>query len=283
MNRTISIFIKLIILGVTLYFHYVNQINLLYNEQPNFYNSVLGIISILLFLDLAKSLLIWIYRRRKKGEGKYRDNVTSGIANISFLISIISIVVFFFSFWGIDPHTLFTSLSIVAAAIAIITKEFIYDIIVGITMSFSKDFDRNDYVKINEQKGRIVEVGLLKIKLLNDNDDIVFIPNKKVYEAEVINYTKRDIRAMSIDFQIDLNNFGSLMELESKLKKSIADYKKYIVPSSYHLKVENVMKDYLDLKFQYTIKDLDRELQKSIRRETNRQIISYITQNKHDK
>ena len=118
----------------------------------------------------------------------------NNIYRILFSLGLITTV---FGFFGIDVRTLLTSLSIVAAAFAIISKEFINDLIIGIYNSFSRDFEIEDYVKIDGQKGKILGIGLLKLRLLNDDDVVVFMPNSKVYASEIVNYTKRDIRLMS--------------------------------------------------------------------------------------
>jgi small-conductance mechanosensitive channel len=175
-------------------------------------------------------------------------------------------------------HTLFTSLSIVAAAFAIISKEFINDLIIGVYNSFSKDFEIDDYVKIDDQKGKILEIGLLKLKLLNDDDVVVFVPNSKVYSNEIVNYTKRDIRQMSIDFQMDIHYVKSIEMLEVELKKSLEGFSEFIVGNSYNLKIVEMKKDVIDFKFQYTLIHMDRDLQISIRKKTVRKVFSYITE-----
>ena len=176
-----------------------------------------------------------------------------------------------FAFFGIDVFTLLTSMSIVAVAFAIISKEFINDLIVGVYNSFSEDFEIGDYVKIDGQKGKILEIGLLKLKLHDDNDVIVFIPNGKAYSNEIVNYTKRDIRQMNIDFQLDIKFVKNIELLEQELIKTLEIYAQYIVENSYNLKIVEVKKDYLDFKFQYQLNLMDRNLQISIRRKNGKE------------
>ena len=58
---------------------------------------------------------------------------------------------------------------------------------------------------------------MMKVKLLNDDDLIVFLSNASIYSKETINYTKRDIRRMSIDFQLDINAVKNIEALEEQL------------------------------------------------------------------
>jgi MscS family membrane protein len=169
------------------------------------------------------------------------------------------LIIALFGFFGIDIRTLLTSLSIVAAAFAIISKEFINDLIIGVYNSFAKDFEIDDYVKIDGQKGKILEIGLLKLKLLNDDDVVVFVPNSKVYSNEIVNYTQRDIRLMSVDFQMDIRYVKSIELLEAELKNPLRFSQSSSVGNSYNLKIVEMKKDYIDFKFQYSLIQMDRE------------------------
>jgi len=120
-------------------------------------------------------------------------------------------------FWGIDFKSLLTSLSIVAAAIAIISKDYVSGIISGIIISFSKEINIDDYVKIGDNTGKILEINLSKITLLNDDDDIIYIPNDKVYMSEIINYTKKEIKKVSIDFELSIKYHTTIECLKTTL------------------------------------------------------------------
>jgi len=179
-------------------------------------------------------------------------------------------------FWDIDVKSLLTSLSIVAAALAIISKEYVNSIISGFIISFSHEISIDDYVKISGYKGKILDISLSKITLLNDDDDIIYIPNDKVYLGEIINYTKREIRKVSIDFELSLDYFTNMEVLEKTLIDSLKDYKSYIEEDSFNVKVVDVKHDFLYLKFQYTLKEINRDVERQIRKQTIRQIVNNI-------
>src|SRR5690606_18353041 len=202
--------------------------------------------------------MLYLGPRKLKGIDSRRDNILIGINNIYRILLSMGLIITLFGFFGIDIRTLLTSLSIVAAAFAIISKEFINDLIIGVYNSFAKDFEIDDYVKIDGQKGKILEIGLLKLKLLNDDDVVVFVPNSKVYSNEIVNYTQRDIRLMSVDFQMDIRYVKSIELLEAELKKSLEIFSEFIVGNSYNLKIVEMKKDYIDFKFQYSLIQMDR-------------------------
>lgn len=249
------------------------------NFFDDFYSVVYSIISFLLFLiivNIITGILIMVYRLRKNLPYKYSDNITNGINNLYYLIVSFGVVSMILGFWDIDVKSLLTSLSIVAAALAIISKEYVNSIISGFIISFSHEVNIDDYVKISGYKGKILDISLSKITLLNDDDDIIYIPNDKVYLGEIINYTKREIRKVSIDFELNLSNFTSIEVLENHLIDSLKDYYSYIESDSFNVKVVDVKHDYLYLKFQYTLKEINREIEREIRKKTIRQIVNNI-------
>lgn len=280
MEAFIKIIIELVLLIGAIYVKYFDKGLSVKIKDNNVIDSFLLFLIYLLILRLLLSIVKVLYLGPKgiSKNDKKKDNILVGFNNIYRILLTLGFVVTLFGFFGINMHTLFTSLSIVAAAFAIISKEFINDLIIGVYNSFSKDFEIDDYVKIDNQKGKILEIGLLKLKLLNDDDVVVFIPNSKVYSNEIVNYTKRDIRQMSIDFQMDIRYVKSIELLEAELKKALEGFSEFIIGNSYTLKIVEMKKDVIDFKFQYTLIHMDRDLQISIRKKTVRKVFSYITE-----
>ena len=272
--------IELTVLSVLIFFKNSIRIDNAYLSNHTEFGVILNFFIFFLIVDFVRRLIAYSYAQKNGLNSQSKDNFLFGINNIAKVLLGIGAIVTIFGLFGISVMTLITSLSIVAAAISIIMKEYINDFLVGIYFSFSKNFEINDYVQLGEQKGKITEIQLLKIKLLNDDDDLVIIPNSKVYANEIINYTKRDIRLMSIDFQIDISLVDDIESLETELINSVSDFGEYLESDAYNIKIVEMKKDYLDLKFQYKLKKLDYDLQRKIRRKTVRQVFNHITSKK---
>ncbi|TXF87620.1 mechanosensitive ion channel [Neolewinella aurantiaca] len=232
---------------------------------------------LLVGINLATRLVKWWYRQRGYSRRRGVKNFVFGVENIRKLLLVALGIFTFFSLLGVEFSSLFTSLSIVAAAIAIISKEFVNDLIVGMYYSFSDTFEAGDYVKFHGYKGRVVDIGLLKVKIMNDNDDLVILPNGKVYSEEIINYTRRDVRLMSIDFEMDIKLVRQIDALEKELINAVSEYAEHIEPRSYNLKIREVKKDLLELKFQYRLIQEASEVRQKIKRSTVRAVFSYVT------
>lgn len=269
--------IKIIVLIILISLHrWDYPIDELTGYPLNIYKSILVTAIGLVLLNVVISIWVRFYRRRKNMLYTQQDNVTAGVGNLYSIIVVLSLILMILSFAGIPLKTLFTSLSIVAAAIAIIFRDYIVEVISGIIISFSNFISLDDKVQLLGHKGRIVELSITKIGLINQDDDVIYIPNNKVYTSEIINYTKRGIKRVSIDFEMDLRYVKSIEDLEAKLIFELKPYESSIVNDSYTLKIENIFKDYLNMKFQYTLIYMDSELEKEIRRKTSRRIINFI-------
>lgn len=235
----------------------------------NFFIFALGLNLVLIFMS-------GIYRRRQRLPRGKMDNVLAGLSNIYILMMTAAVVMTVLSFFGIDPKNLFTGLSIVAAAIAIVTRDYIANIISGIAISFSDEISIGDYVQIGEHKGRVTDITISRIALQNDDDDIIYILHNTVYTGEIINYTKKGIRKVNIEFELNLIYLDTIENLEDDLIDSLEDYHAHIEKDSFRLKIVEIHKDSLLLKFQYTLKHIDRDLEREIRRKTVRRVVNHI-------
>ena len=250
---------------------------------PIFYTPVaISIIHFLIFF-LSVNIIIrfaqMIYRKRKHQGDKYSDNVIIGLQNIYYLLMVMAVIVMIIGFFGIEFSKLLTAISIVAAAIAIISKEFVSDIIAGISLTFSKELSIGDYVKIGEYKGRVIDINLHKIVLHHDDDDIIYIPNSKAYYEEIINYTQKEIRKFNVDFSINSNLNIPLSSLQVMIHRILLKYNDAVVIDSEKLKVINILQNEIRYKLQFKLNQMNPELAEQIKSEIREGISLMIIRN----
>tara|TARA_R110000868_G_scaffold96405_8_gene265263 strand:+ start:881 stop:1753 length:873 start_codon:yes stop_codon:yes gene_type:complete len=271
------IWINAILLAAIIYLKYLNAFTGSYIASHNLLGATSTFFVFYMTIVLLSNIVKLIYSKKYKIPKNQTNNVYFGVDNIARFTATVGFFLYLLSVFGINPKDFITSLTIVAAAIAILTKEFIVDYMSGLYLSFSNTFEISDYVKIGDQKGKIVEINMLKVKLLNDDDDLVIIPNSKVHYNEIINYTKRDVRLMNIDFQIALKYINNIEQLEREIIASLRSFEQYIEPKSYNLKVVEMKMDHLDCKFQYTLILADMDMQRKIRKKTIREVFNFIS------
>ncbi len=278
--KRLTLALRLIVLSLLVYsrLHYHEWLDFL-NIDTRYLDIIIGFLIFLLATNLLVVLLSGLYRRRKGLKKGDADNVIIGLENIYYLLLAGAVITTILGLFGIDLRTLFTSLSIVAAAIAIVSKDYISELISGIIISFSSEVSVGDYIKIGEHKGKIIDLNLTKIVFLDDDDNIIFIPNNKVFTSEIVNYTKKQVKRVNIEFEIALQFIKTVEALEADLIESIQDYHTHIKPGSFNLKTGAITKDSVSLKFQYDLLRINRELEQEIRRKTVRRVVNYVKHN----
>jgi small-conductance mechanosensitive channel len=253
-----------------------NEIVWLKEIDAGFIDVLLNYIYFLLILGFAKGVIFFWYRKSKKIERQRTDNIILGVNNIHFLVVGVVTILSVIALMGIDVKAFFASLSIIAAAIAIISKDYISNVIGGMLIAFSSDINIGDYIKVGENRGKVIDMSITMFSLLTDDDDVVIMPNNMVYALDVINYTKRAIKKTSIEFEITLEAISTVSQLERDLVAALTEFDSIIQSDSYNLKAVGIKKDYVEFKFQYILDIPDREREKDIRKKVIRRVVQII-------
>lgn len=277
MSRPIRLIFLIILMSILIFLRFYFPTERYTADQIRIGGIVLNLaILLLIFRIVIDVLILWYKLEQRRSGSETKDNLIIGLTNLFRIISVMATILALMSLSGLELKDVFTTLSIVAAAIAIVTKDFITEIIIGIVNGFSTKIELDDYVKIGEQKGKIIDIGLQKITLLNDEDDLIYIPNVKFYNSDVINYTRKDIRRMGVEFQLDLKYLTSVEDLEKRLTRSTSEMATFIEPGTYNLKVMNITKDTIDFNFQYTMIEVSREVHRKIRKLILRSVANIV-------
>jgi small-conductance mechanosensitive channel len=248
-----------------------------YHSAAQYYmDTISTFVIFFLVLDFIQYFVSGIYRRRNKVRGD--DNFTIGINHIYSILLVIGAAGGILSLFKLEVREVFTSLSIIFAGLAILTKDYISNMIDGMIITFSGQMSIGDNVRIGDHRGKIIDITLQNIHLLNDDDDVIYIPNNLVLTTEAINYTKREIKRTSIDFDIDLRHMKTVEELEKILIENLEPYHDQIQPNTCYLRVAEVRKDALSLKFQFILKMPNKEMERQIRRKSIRRIVQVISE-----
>lgn len=263
----------------------INETSLPWNFLPDTFTAHQGfrvitrLLIYILTLDLGYRTLIWSYKKRKGIRLDRNDNVTLGLKNLYYILIAGGIFIIGLALFGVDYRTFFTSISIVAAAIAIVTKDYIIDIISGIILSFSSYIKTDDYIKTGDLSGKVIDMTLSKILLLNDDDDIIAVPNNKAFSNEIVNYTRKASKKVTIEFEMQLASLYTVEDLEHSMIQVLEEFTTYIEEDSYYLRIEKIHADSISLKFQYILKRMNRTIEKEIRKKTVRRVVNFVKQN----
>ena len=228
----------------------------------------------LVFLTIQS--LVLLYRIRNNIPIGTSDNIIRGISNLFTILIFLSIFFTLLRYNGIGIIQFFTSLSIVAAAIAIISKEYLISLISGFALSFTKMINIGDYVTIGDFKGWVKDIKLSKLHLENDHGEFVILNNDKVFHSDIINHTLSNKRRVNIKFELPTEGLQRIEDLETALEGTLAEFSKYLQEDSYQLRIEEILLDKIIYTFSYSILKVQPDIEKAIRKKSIREILNFI-------
>ena len=234
-----------------------------------------------IIISFIRLSLVAIYLRRHHQQTGFRNNFVIGINQISNLLSYLALFISILFLFHIEPAQFFTSISIIAAAIAIIFKDYITNMINGLIVMFSDQLAIDDYVKIGDHKGKIVDITLMNVHLVNEDDDLIYIANSTILNTNIVNLTKNNQKKITLEFSLQPNQIDGLDEMEQHLVNSMSEFEEHIRPDSMHMRVTNISNNNVVIKFQLVLNRQNRRMERDIRRHLNWNIISYINDRKH--
>lgn len=122
----------------------------------------------------------------------------------AFLLFVSTIVVL--SYLGIEVSSLVATLSIVGVALSLAVQGFLSNVFGGIQIITNKPFKIGDYVEIGSDAGLVREVGLFYTKLDTYDRKLIQIPNGKLTNETIINYTNASRRRMEFVVCVSYDN-----------------------------------------------------------------------------
>jgi small-conductance mechanosensitive channel len=197
-------------------------------------------------LSLLKYFTLLVYKKRN--DVKVADNFTVGINSIYYILLSIIFIILVMSMLGVSLREFFTSISIIAAAIAIVTKDYIAQVVNGMILMFNNQFSIGDIVKIGQHQGRIVNISLLNLQIINDDDDMIFIPNTSVLSLDVVNYTKGNSYKVGVEFIEDTQRVNQIEDIENYILQNLQAVESLIIEDTVKIKVIDAKIDKLKIR-----------------------------------
>jgi len=92
---------------------------------------------------------------------------------------------------------------IAGIAIGFAFRNIVENYLAGILLSLRQPFSMNDFIKIDEFEGKVVRLTLREVLLMTYSGDHVRIPNSKVFNSAIYNYTRNPKRRFNFDISVN--------------------------------------------------------------------------------
>ncbi len=270
--------VKLILLIVLQVFYTGDTIVAPFLEKYEIINhmvrALIFLFSANLIFSLGRIITLRIYLQQRE-ETKVQPNFMLGIDRIEFLLNLVAILISLMLAFGIQPLEFLTSITIVAAAIALLTKDYITNIVNGLIMMFSDQLEIGDKIQIGRHTGFIRDITLINMVLKNDAGEIILIPNTMALAEDVVNFSKNNTHQVIFDAEITSKNEIHLSQLEDSLLVVLGQYPEVVIKEGAQLNILERKTENLLIRYQFPIKSGEKPTEILVKKSLNQAFIDW--------
>lgn len=177
-------------------------------------NLAMALIVVVIFYALAKVI--------KNTVGRLLGKITQNKTVTGLVQTIISVVVlaagFFFALSILNLDGAVTSLlagaGILGLALGFAFQDIASNFISGVLLSIRHPFGIGDIIETNDYFGTVQKLNLRNTIIRTPQGQIIFMPNKSVYENPLINFTKTGVRRIDLECGV---SYGDDLEKARKV------------------------------------------------------------------
>lgn len=134
------------------------------------------------------------------------EGMARSISRLVYYIFVSVLIVFVLSLLGVDVGILLTAGGVLGVAIGFASQKTVANLISGIFLYVDRPMDIGDSVDIGGEGGSVLDITPLSTRLRTWDGPTVRIPNSKVFESSITNYSKTVARRMQFTIGISYSD-----------------------------------------------------------------------------
>jgi len=149
------------------------------------------IITAILILLIGLQAAKWVRQSVRKimKKAKIDSTITSFLGNLSYVGFIVLVVVAVLERIGVETTSFLAVLGAAGLAIGLALQGSLTNFASGFLLVIFRPFSVDDLVIIAGAKGFVEEISFLTTKIRTPNNQIIIIPNSKIYSDQIVNIT----------------------------------------------------------------------------------------------
>ncbi len=139
----------------------------------------------------------------KKGEKKNADKTI--FRTLAYVLKIglkIVVVICLIGYLGIDTSGLTALVASIGVCVGLAVNGALSNLAGGVLIILTRPFKIDDYIEALGYSGTVVDIRITNTKLLTPDNKVVYLPNGSLANAEVVNYSEKDLRRVDFTFSI---------------------------------------------------------------------------------
>lgn len=180
----------------------------------NNYQSIITTFIILVLAVVTILLILFVFNRLSNKQEIKRNKKTIKLISyvIRYTIFIIAIITIL-AIWNVDVYPIVFISGIIFLVIGLAANSLIKDLIAGIALAFSNNYDVDEVVEIKGFKGRVSGISLRLTKVVNWKGEVCTFRNGEI--VDIINFSKNPsigIVDIPVAYEEDINHLYKLIE-----------------------------------------------------------------------
>lgn len=240
----------------------------------NLLRAILFLLSANLVISLGRFVTLGIYLK-KTAETKVLPNFVLGINRIATILNFLALLISLMLALGIKPLEFLTSITIVAAAIALLTKDYITNIVNGLILMFSEQLEIGDKIAVGSRTGFIRDITLVNTVLKSETSELIFIPNSMMLSTDVVNYSKNNTHQVVFDAEIPYSSDLLLNQLEESLTNVLKEFKEVAFVEGAQLNILERKSNNILMRYQFPIRSGEKLIEAQVRKAINQSFLNW--------
>lgn len=159
-----------------------------------------------------------------------RFNVDQPVANYTsysiYIISLILTIMLSLSIIGVPQSAMISVIGVIGVGLGIAFNETLSNLGSGYVLLFFKPFKIDDYIEFNGIEGTVIDMQIFNTTLKTFDNKTIVIPNSKIANQSITNYTKQDKRRVDIRFGLP---YGTDVDFVTKIVNEVVSNEKSIL------------------------------------------------------
>ena len=123
-------------------------------------------------------------------DARVRKYILSGVKALLYILTVLIVA----DSLGIPVTSLIALLGVFGLAVSLAVQDVLANVAGGMVILFSKPFTLGDYIATGDGEGTVEEISLTHTKLDTFDGQRVMLPNSKLVDGKIINYSARGVR-----------------------------------------------------------------------------------------
>ena len=166
------------------------------------------------------------------------------------IVLLFTVVIIVLSSLCISVSSLIATLSVVGVAFSLAIQDFLSNVFGGIQLISNKPFKPGDYVEAGSVSGTVREVGLFYTKLDTPDKKLIQVPNSKLANDSIVNYSTAHNRRL--EFLVGISYDDDVEKVKSVLLELVKNHPLTLVEEGFMPAVH--VKEFRDHDICYTVR-----------------------------